>query len=82
MTLSNEPQHINDEQLVNKWLEAKKNNMNQSWVAEELGVSRQAISQRKKVLLKAGVKLPKLNNTYRVEVPDVTKLNNIIQGQS
>lgn len=49
--------------FLSKIVEASKNGMNQSWVADELGVSPAAVSLRIKSLRDKGVKIPELSST-------------------
>lgn len=67
-----------DEQFVIRWLEARRLGMNQSWVADELDVTRQAVETRKQALTKAGVNLPALPRINRGIHRNVTHLNQII----
>jgi biotin operon repressor len=48
------------ETFVRKWVEAYKDSRNQAWIAEELGLSRQAVSAKAQRLRSRGVQLPKL----------------------
>ncbi len=52
---------LNDE-FVDAWLKAHAKGMNQSELAEELGLTRQAVSQRAHKMKKEGVNLPRLNS--------------------
>jgi predicted transcriptional regulator len=49
--------------FLSKIVEAHRNGQNQSWVAEELGVSPAAVSLRMKALRERGVNLPTLVST-------------------
>jgi hypothetical protein len=69
-----------DEQLVRKWVEAHNKQMNMSWVADELAVTRQAIETRKQKLAKLGVKFPVLPATRRTPVLHINGLNAIIEA--
>lgn len=51
---------ISTEQFVKIWLEAKLQNQNASWVAKQLGVSRQAVMKRAGRLRSRGRDLPDL----------------------
>ena len=53
--------YISNDDFVDKWLIAYKQGKNQSQLAEEVGLTRQAVSLRAVNMRKAGVNLPRLN---------------------
>lgn len=56
--------------FLSKVVEAANSGMNQSWVADELGVSAAAVSLRLKSLRDKGVKVPTLASTRGGNVAD------------
>jgi predicted transcriptional regulator len=56
--------------FLGKVVEAANGGMNQSWVADELGVSAAAVSLRLKSLRDKGVKIPTLASTRSGNVAD------------
>ena len=56
--------------FINKWVQAHRKDKTQSWIAKELGMTRQAVSNRSIYLRGRGVELPKLNKAY-----DVAEIN-------
>ena len=71
---------INLEKFVDVWLEACKLGENQTWIAEQLNMSRQGISQRAGYLRARGVELPQLNlSSYHLNERSVDRLNERIR---
>jgi hypothetical protein len=63
--------------FLSKLVEAHRKGMNQSWIAEQLGVSPAAVSLRISNLRKKGVKVPELVSG-RGSVNTVEDANNIL----
>lgn len=71
---------VNPEVFVNVWIQAKRTSKGQNWVAEELKISRQAVSSRAAFYRKKGVKLPELPPaSYATRSINVERLNHIIE---
>jgi hypothetical protein len=68
------------EAFVRIWIQAKLNNEGVQWIAAQLGISHQAVTNRANYLRGRGVKLPKL---LRNQIPDteVTRLNRIVEKE-
>lgn len=70
---------VTAEDFVKKWMEAIKTGRNQSWVAKEMGITRQLAAHRATVLRKRGVKLPKFQTGYQVRKEQIEGLNQLIE---
>lgn len=68
---------VSNEFLVIMFVQAANNNKDLYWVAEQLGISYQAVMQRHKKLRESGVRLPK-NPKGKISKERVEKLNRII----
>lgn len=66
---------VNPETFVNTWMQAHRQGHNQSWVAEQLGIGRTAVSMRANTLRERGVKLPVL---VRYSSGESKRLNKLI----
>lgn len=71
---------MKSEEFVKAWLQAVKENRNQSWLAEKLGLSRQSVSAKAYYYRKRGVDLPLMPKGSRKNRIDVEKLNKLIHG--
>jgi DNA-binding transcriptional regulator LsrR (DeoR family) len=72
---------LTTEQFVHAYLRAHKQGKNQNQLAYDIGISRQAVNNRVKRLLDAGVKLPLLIRTDLMPRIDVAKMNEIIDSE-
>lgn len=71
---------IDNKYFVTVWMQAIRRGENQSWVAETLKVSRQAVSAKAVYLRKRGVVLPKMARKHLRWTPaDVSELNALIE---
>lgn len=69
----------NNKAFVLKWVEAAEKHESQSWIADQLGLSRQRVSVKASYLRGRGVKLPKLVAHFNQLTPEaVDDLNDLI----
>lgn len=66
---------MDKETFVKEWAKAREDNLNQTDLAERLGVTRQYVSLLAHQLRQQGVNLPRLNST------NVEKLNRILSNE-
>lgn len=64
------------EKFVRAWMKAKKLGKTEIWIAEKMGVSRQAVNQKANRLQVAGIALPPLS-PYESRL-NIVKLNALI----
>ena len=71
---------VSPEKFIEIWMETMKEGGYQEQVAQKLGMTRQAVSQRAGRMRKQGVKLPEFNRVWQSSLRGKSKeLNNLIE---